>query len=150
MRNNLIFSGIKESPSERPDDTERVLRSFMVEHLKIPEEAVSNMNLERVHRIGARQGANQPQQRSIVAKFSLFKDRETVRKSSRNLKGTKFYVSEQFPKEVADRRRGLMPMFRKARSEGKRAWLGYDTLYIDGVPVRSESATINKSSGSSK
>ncbi|KAH3843157.1 hypothetical protein DPMN_116666 [Dreissena polymorpha] len=29
-------------------------------------------------------------------------------------------VSEQFPKDIADRRRSLMPAFRKARADGKR------------------------------
>jgi len=150
MRNNLIFSGINESSSEKPDDTERLLRSFIVENLKIPQDDVKCINLERVHRIGVRQSGNQPHPRPIVAKFSLFKDRESVRKSGWNLNGTNFYVSEQFPKDVADRRRSLMPAFRKARADGKKAWLSYDKLYIDGVPVRPDSSTSNNSSGSRK
>ncbi|XP_052225400.1 uncharacterized protein LOC127840939 [Dreissena polymorpha] len=149
MRNNLIFSGINESSSEKPDDTERLLCSFIVENLQIPQDDAKCINLERVHRIGVRQSGNQPP-RPIVAKFSLFKDRESVRKSSWNLKGTNYYVSEQFPKDVADRRRSLMPAFRKARADGKKAWLSYDKLYIDGVPVRPDSSTSNNSSGSRK
>ncbi|KAH3774453.1 hypothetical protein DPMN_175835 [Dreissena polymorpha] len=71
---------------------------------------------ERVHRIGR----NRSHPRSIGAKLSLVNDRENVRNSSRNLRETNYYVSEQFPKDVADRRRSLMPAFRKARADGKR------------------------------
>ncbi|XP_052237905.1 uncharacterized protein LOC127849226 [Dreissena polymorpha] len=150
MRNNLIFSGINESPSEKPDYTERLLRSFIVENLKIPQDAVKCINIERVHRISVRQRGNQPHPRPIVAKFSLFKDRERVRKSSWNLKGTNFYVSEQFPKDVADRRRSLMQALRKARAGGKKAWLSYDKLYIEGIPVLPDSFSSNNSSSSRK
>ncbi|KAH3771331.1 hypothetical protein DPMN_172646 [Dreissena polymorpha] len=71
---------------------------------------------QRVHRIGG----NRSHPRSIEAKLSLVNDRENVRKSSRNLRETNYYVSEQFQKDVADRRRSLMPAFRKARADGKR------------------------------
>ncbi|KAH3791712.1 hypothetical protein DPMN_145201 [Dreissena polymorpha] len=36
--------------------------------------------------------------------------KEERRKSSWNLKGTNFFGSEQFPKDVANRRRSLMPL----------------------------------------
>ena len=76
--------------------------------------------------------------RNVVAKFLHYKDRETVRRARMNLKGTGYYVNEQFPKEISDRRRELLPKLHQAKREGKNAWISYDTLYIDGRPVRSE------------
>lgn len=70
-----------------------------------------------------------------MAKFAFYKDREKVRRSRTALKGTEFFISEQFPKEIADRRKTLTPALRKAKQEGKQAWLSCDKLYIDSRPV---------------
>lgn len=138
MRNNLVFTGITEDPLERPEVTEMKLCQFMVEKLKLAQDVVDGLRLERVHRMGGNLGAtNRP--RSIVAKFLQFKDREVVRRARSNLKGTGYFVNEQFPKEIADRRKQLLPKMRQAIREGKRAWISYDTLYVDGRPVRNES-----------
>ena len=138
MRNNLVFTGITEDPHEKPEATEVTLRKFMVDKLKIAQGIVDSFRLERVHRMGdnsSRFGAtNRP--RNIVAKFLQFKDRETVRRARTNLKGTNCFINEQFPKDIADRRKQLYPKMRQAIRDGKRAWLSYDTLYIDGRPVR--------------
>ena len=47
--------------------------------------------------------------RNIVAKFSLYKDKEMVRRAKSKLRGTDHYIFEQFPKEIADKRRPLSP-----------------------------------------
>lgn len=134
MRNNLIFANIKESEHETPKDCEQLVRDFLVQKLQLAQSVVDDIGFERVHRTGERSPQNKP--RHLVAKFSAFKDRELVRRSKRQLHGSEFYIYEQFPKAIADRRRALRPRLRKAISEGKRAWISYDTLYIDGRQVR--------------
>ena len=140
MRNNLIFTGITEGINEKPEVTESKLRTFMVDKLKLARDIVDGFQLERVHRMGDNSGrfdgASKP--RNIVAKFLRFKDREVVRQARSNLKGTGHFVYEQFPKEIGDRRKELLPKMRQAIRDGKRGWISYDTLYIDGRPVRSE------------
>ena len=76
------------------------------------------------------------QPRHIVAKFHNFKDRESVRRCGKELKGTEYCVFEQFPNEIVEIRRKLVPKLKDAQKEGKRAWISYDTLYIDGSPVK--------------
>lgn len=146
MRNNLIFGNVPEEPNETLSQTETKVREFMASKLKLAEESVNNMKFERVHRIpsvptrdssGANadgRGATKP--RRIVCKFTMFQDRETVRKASFNLKGSPQYVSEQFPPEVNEIRRKLFPKLKEARRNNKRAWISYDTLYVDGKPVK--------------
>lgn len=137
MRNNLIFGGIEESANERQQDTEIKVRSFMVEKLQLDKALVDAMVIERAHRTGFQDtNPNQQRNRIIVCKFASFKDRETVRKQGHCLKNTRFFLKEQFPPEIAERRRKLIPQLRAARNEGKRAWLAYDTLYIEGKPVQ--------------
>ena len=143
MRNNLVFSGLTEDGNEKPEITEGKVRQFMVEKMKIAQDIVDGFQLERVHRMGvnysgATSSGARSRPRNIVAKFLYYKDRETVRRARMNLKGTGYYVNEQFPKEIADRRKELLPKFHQAKREGKNAWISYDTLYIDGRPVRSE------------
>lgn len=74
--------------------------------------------------------------RTIVAKFTLHKEREYVRKQWKALAGTPYFVNEQFPKEVVEKRRRLLPKMKAARQEGKTAWIAYDTLYVNGRAVR--------------
>ena len=102
--------------------------------LKLAQDIVNNMQFERVHRMGVNSG-NNDKPRNIVAKFTLFKDREIVRRARHELKGTKFYINEQFPKEIAAKRKSLQPKLREAVCNGKSAWLSYDTLFINGRPV---------------
>ncbi|KAH3724416.1 hypothetical protein DPMN_050232 [Dreissena polymorpha] len=104
------------------------------------------MRFERVHRMGQKQNQsagrgttgdrNKQRHRSIVFKFCFFSDREQVRGSSRILKGSQFYVTEQFPQEVAAKRRRLFQRVKEEKQVGRRAWVSYDTLYIEGRPVK--------------
>ena len=78
----------------------------------------------------------QGRHRQIIAKFTLFKEREFVRKQWKSLSDSPHYVNEQFPKEVAEKRRKLLPKMKKARRDGDKAWLAYDTLYVNGRAVK--------------
>lgn len=133
MRNNLLFTNIPEAPSEKYEDTENILRQFMVKEMKVAQDLVDKISFERVHRMGNKTNGRS---RNIVAKFTLFKERELVRKQWKALSGTPYFVNEQLPREVIDRRRKLIPRMKEAREQGKTAWLTYDTLYIDGKPVK--------------
>ncbi|KAH3724857.1 hypothetical protein DPMN_050684 [Dreissena polymorpha] len=53
-----------------------------------------------------------------------------------NLGGTDLRMYEQFPQEVLAKRRKLGTKLKAARDEGKKAWIVYDTLYVNGRPVR--------------
>ena len=142
MRSNLIFSRIQEESDETPEKTEKIVRDFLVDKLKLSKEKVDDIKFERVHRMGNR--AWQGYSRNIVAKFTLFKDRECVKQQRINLKGTNFSVYEQFPREINDRRKALLPQLKAAKSNNHRAWISYDTLYIDGRPVRGDAPQDNQ------
>ena len=133
MRNNLTFSNIPEPQTESNEEVEERLRLFMVEKMNLAQDLVDGMVFERVHRMGQKKVGTI---RSIVAKFNRFKDKELVRKQWKSLEETPYYVSEQFPKEVVEKRKKLKPKLRDAKSEGKRAWIAYDTLYIDGKAIK--------------
>lgn len=137
MRNNLVFTNIPEdntSGNEPADVTESKLRQHLQEKLKLAKETAESIRFERIHR-----SPGHPVQgriRNVIAKFTFFKDRELVRREWKQLAGSGCQMYEQFPPEVMDKRRRLVPKMKDARKEGKRAWIIFDTLYVDGKPVR--------------
>lgn len=137
MRNNLVFTGVPEvGGNESYEQTEAKLRQHLVEAMKLAQETVNSIKFERVHR-----SPSEPQPgriRSIVAKFTYFKVRETVRKQWKSLSGTPYNVFEQFPPEVVAKRKKLAPKMKEARRQGKRSYIVYDTLYVDGKAVKAE------------
>lgn len=124
MRDNLLFFNI---PEEKDENCEAKVLDIIESKLKIAD-AKTNIKLQRTHRVGAFKPSRI---RPIVAKFSDFPDREKVRSSASMLKGSKYGIGEQFPPEVVEKRRKLIPVMMKARSEGKEAYLRIDKLYID-------------------
>ncbi|KAJ8408800.1 hypothetical protein AAFF_G00246180 [Aldrovandia affinis] len=106
MRDNLIFKGIPEKKDENP---EAVIRNFMQKEMKMTSEQVNKISVARAHRMGRKNEQNN-YPRVIVAKFDFFKQKEEIKLKSKELKGSKFYLSDQFPKEILDRRRKLYPI----------------------------------------
>lgn len=136
MRNNLVFTGVTEADNESYEQTETKLRQHLVDAMKLTKETVNSIRFERVHR-----SPSEPQPdriRSIIAKFTYFKDRETVRKQWKSLSGTTYNVFEQFPPEIVAKRKKLVPKMKEARRQGKSSYIVYDTLYVDGNAVKAE------------
>ena len=123
MRDNLLFYAIPEAGND--EDCEATVQTFFKNELGITED----IGLERVHRMGRRvDGKCRP----IVAKFSSFKKREVARLAGPKLAGKRFGISEQIPKEWQDRRQALLPAFKDAKKQGKRARFVGDKLLVEG------------------
>ena len=108
MKDNLLFTDISEHENE---DTEQVLKNFLSDKMSI-----TDVSFERVHRVGRvynRPSGQAVRPRSIVAKFSFFKDRERERKSANRLKGTHYGIRELFPEEIEQIRNLCTPFFGK-------------------------------------
>ncbi|XP_041346837.1 uncharacterized protein LOC121366455, partial [Gigantopelta aegis] len=122
MRDNLLFFNIKEGENE---NCYELIEKFCADKLELSD----TLLMDRAHRIGK---INPGRDRPIMVKFSSFRQREQVRKSSFKLKNTKFGIGEQFPKAVQQTKTLLMPAFKKAREENRRTALVKDKVYIDG------------------
>lgn len=125
MRDNLVFYNI---PEEKDEDCAQTILGFIEEEMKV-KDARREIKLHRAHRMGQ---YSTNKLRPIVAKFTYFPDREKVRKAANVLGGTKFGVSQQFPKEVQEKRRTLVPIMKKAKADGKEAYIVVDKLFING------------------
>ena len=127
-RENLKFFGITEDEAEDPDSK---LMFFLQHSLKIKE--AETIEFQRVHRLGPKR---QSSDRPIIARFLRFPDRERVLNNAFMLKGTRYRIMEDHPKEIIEERRKLMPTLRQARSQGKKVNFNKsmpDRLVIDGI-----------------
>ena len=128
MRDNLMFYNFKEEQGETDKKCMDKIYDLMENELNM--ENARNIQFHRVHRVGR---FNRTKIRPIVAKFAFYPDRERVRAAAKNLEGTDFSIGQQFPKEIQERRRRLVPLMKKAKNEGKQAYISVDKLYIDGT-----------------
>ena len=149
MCENLIFSGINEHIIEAKngkmyENSEQVLRNFLRDEMDI----VQPIQFDRVHRLGApRNSETEP--RPIIAKFERYKDKEYVKMQAPNkLKGKRFGVNEQYPKEVEEVRKTLYGEMKRAkRNPQNRVKLIRDKLFVNNVQVnpRETSKYVNNS-----
>ena len=70
MKYSLIFGGIKSEGAI--ENTENVVKTFLVDELLIPEAEVSEFKFQDVHRLG------EGKERSIIASFTRYSDHERV------------------------------------------------------------------------
>lgn len=129
MSNNLVFSNIPEVPAGNTEDAEKALLVFLRDKLRVVQDIVDNIGFEIVHRSGPKET------KKHCCQFTLFKEREMVRKQSKALEGINFYMNKQFPK-VVDKRKKLVLKLKAARNARDRAWISYYTLSVNGKPLR--------------
>lgn len=135
MRDNLVFSGI---PEKEGTNCETLIREFMVDQLKLPIDTVQSITFSRVHRMGK---PSKDRPRAIVARFEHYQQKELVKGRGRQLKNTALGMNDQFPPEINDRRKKLLPIMKQHRSQNERVTLVVDKLYINNQLFRDSSIT---------
>ena len=140
-RNNLRIDGVKERAEETWADTEQALRKVLETDLKMPADHVKAIAIERAHRTGGAQNADRD--RTVIVKFTNFKERDSVLQAARANRPRGVFVNEDFSMRVVSRRKELIPEMKEARDRGKIAYLSYDRLVHDQGPPGA-SPTVNK------
>ena len=125
-RDNLLFDGIAESEPENVGDK---LRHIMRTILQI--DSTDDIKIVRCHRLGRKQ-PHSTRPRTVIVKFHFYGDRELVWKSRSKLKNTNYWMQEDFPAEIKERRNVLRPVMNAARQQKKHAVLNVDQLLIEG------------------
>ena len=100
-----------------------VLRDFLKNELSMQEDVI---HFHNVHRLKPRRNRNPS---AIIAKFVYHKDKEAVLQAARTrLPGKPFRVYQQYPQEISDRRKDLVPVMKDLRNKR----IVVDKLYVDG------------------
>lgn len=139
MACNLIIGGIKEDAGtineagathETGEQTVEKVRAYLKDDLKIPETQVKTIGIESARRIGARRG-NKPQ--NILVSFKDVKTKNVKSfKENVDFKATGLFMHDQFPQEIVNQRKKLIPIMKKARADKKDAYIKYNKLIVDG------------------
>ncbi|CAC5411138.1 unnamed protein product [Mytilus coruscus] len=131
MKYNLIFSGIKEQENESKEDTESVIKNFIATELEIRD--ANTIAFQNVHRLRPR---NDGKPINIIARFSQYDDHQRVlRAVPEKLKHKSCYsVQQQYPAEINERRRALVPKLKEFQRARRNARIIYDQLIVDGQP----------------
>ena len=129
MRNNLVIEGVKEEKGETWAQTEKKVFNFLKHDMEIPDDVLQKINFQRTHRFGKKDLAKG---RPIVAMFSHSKGKDEVLSRGFKLKGKPYSVYQQYPREIAERRKVLVPILKRHKKDGGAASLSVDRLYIEG------------------
>ena len=97
-RNNLRIDGAKERAEETWADTEQALRKVLETDLKMPADHVKTIAIERAHRTGGAQNADRA--RTVVVKFTNFKDRDSVIQAARANRHRGVFVKQDLSMRV--------------------------------------------------
>lgn len=127
---NRNKNGDENKVDEVVENCVDVILEFCERHLKI-ESAKTKIQIEKAYRLG-KQKDDPSRPRPIEVEFSKFSDREMIRNISNRLKGTKFGISPQYPKEVLERRKNIIPIMKKECNNKKNAYLVGDKLFVNG------------------
>ena len=98
------------------------MRREMTTSVELPETQVRAMTIERAHRTGR----TESKARTIVVKFSQYKDRELLLAAAKKKRPRGIYVNEDFSQRIMARRKEHLPKMTKAREEEKIAYLSFD------------------------
>ncbi len=133
MRDNLVFNNLPEVDKETPQILRGMIYDFVDNEMKV--ENAYNLPIDRIHRLGSK-GTNP---RPVIAKFLTTAGKEAVQKKGANLRGTTYGVSEQYPKEIEERRKTLRSIVKDARVNNAdvKTRISVDKLWINGDLYRS-------------
>ncbi|XP_077989733.1 uncharacterized protein LOC144444191 [Glandiceps talaboti] len=121
-----------EQARETWDDCETKVRDIIGNKLNIDgANDDKEIGIERAYRMNKSAASQGP--RPIIVKFSAYKSRSKILKAGRDLlKNSGLLVKEDFPPLIRSTRRKLRPFLQTALDGGKRAFLSFDKLVIEG------------------
>lgn len=131
-RDNLVIHGIPESDRESDYDCYSKVVNIMKNELGITN--ADEIRIARCHRLGPR-----PQDRDdyvrprpVIFKLHWFGDRSLLWSRKDRLDKTQFFLSENYPPEIEQRRRKLLPFYKAAKLKNMFPKLAVDKLIIAG------------------
>ena len=77
-----------------------------------------------------KKSSNKLRQRKVVCKLLSFVDKSRILKNSHCLKGTSYYVNEDFSKETLGYRKELWEKVKAFRKKGEVAYINYKSIVV--------------------
>lgn len=121
-RKNIVIFGVKDD-ERNYYDLEKKVFEFINNMLNIK---CDKNTIESVRRIGKKHEKIRP----ILVTLLTMGLKIEIMKHKKDLNGTPFYIKEDYPIEVLNKRRELQAEIKKAKEQGVKAILKYDKLVI--------------------
>lgn len=121
-RKNLLIFGVEEHEKSYHELEEKVL-NIISKKLNIKCE---HNNIESVRRLGKKSNKIRP----IVITLATMGLKIQIQKNKKMLDTTPYYIKEDYPLEVLNKRKELQIEVEEARKQGKKAIIKYDKLVI--------------------
>lgn len=127
-RENLILEGLEDDCNETHETLQKKLHTFIKDKLAVVD--ASNIQIDKFHRLGK----SDPERcRAVIMRFKSTGDRMNIWNKRKNLKGSKYYLKEDFSPATKEARHKLNPYLRAARAAGRRATLVGEKLLVNGA-----------------
>ena len=124
MKSNIVFYNI---PEEAQEDPYSIVEAFMIDNLQIPHRLLYSRNnpggkirIDVCHRLGQRKSSTRP----LIVKFVTQRGRDMVITYGKNLRGTRFAISEQLPPSTREKRAAQIPLLTELRSKAEKEKTG--------------------------
>ena len=133
---------IPELENESDAQTERLFFDFLAGQVKLSEDELHTVVIQRIHRLGRPRRGMAPNGQPfkpgpVIARFGDFKCRQEILFRASSLKGTEYAIREDFPPEIRTARGRLWEDLKKAKSEKLKAKIVYPAkLIVEGQVVR--------------
>lgn len=121
-RNNLVFFGVEENENSY-ESLERNIITWVEQNLSVN---LSYSDIQEVKRIGMKGEKIRP----LVVTFSTLGIKIKILKQKRALKETQYYIKEDYPKHVLEKRKELQKQLQLEREKGNMVIIKYDKLII--------------------
>ena len=134
---NVLLGNLREGENEHEDElNEKILEVFSTQ-LKIKLQPMQTV------RVGKKLSGKD---RLVLIKMKSFKDKLDVLRAAKSLKSTGMFIMEDLSKSDHEHRKVLVKAMKKARSEGKRAFIRFSDgkLVINGAVVDCTSVTLSQ------
>lgn len=132
-KNNIVFFGIEETENSY-QMLENIIIDFVNKYFSLD---LDHRDIQEVKRIGKKGEMSRP----IIATFTTLGTKIKIFKQRRALKETTYYITEDYPKQILERRKELQEQAKLEREKGNTVKIKYDKLMI--IPK-------NKSTGNNK
>lgn len=121
-RRNLILFGVEETEKSY-DELEKLVLHIINSDIKISCDIYS---IEAVRRLGKKGSKVRP----IAITFSTLGLKLKIQKHKHNLKNTAYYIKEDYPIEILNKRKELQIQLQKEKDAGNTAFIKYDKIVI--------------------
>lgn len=121
-RKNLVMFGVEEGENSYHELEEKILKIintyFSIQY--------DRNNIEAVRRLGKKGEKVRP----VIISFSTLGQKLTIQKNGKCLRNTQYYIKEDYPLDVLNKRKELQTQLKREKDQGKTAFIKYDKLIV--------------------